>query len=44
MSRRMFRCKIVRFIGPGLCVLHFIGPSIDHVPAGWSICFRKVAR
>lgn len=44
MSRHMFRCKIVQFVGPGVRWLHFIGPSIDHVPAGWSIMLRKVAK
>ena len=44
MSRRLFVCKIVQFVGPGVRWLHFIGPSIDHIPAGWSIQMRRVAR
>lgn len=40
----MIRCRIARFIGPAVVYLPFIGPSIDHVPAGWSIVLRLPAR
>lgn len=38
----MIRCRIARLVnGAHVQYLAFIGPSIDHVPAGWSIVLRR---
>lgn len=43
MSTKMFVCRIARSTVTGLQFLTFIGPSIDHIPAGWSWTSRRVS-
>ena len=39
----MIRCRIAREVSPGVVqYLPFLGPSVDHIPRGWSIVCSRV--
>lgn len=40
---RMFRYRIARRVGDVTQYAIYVGPG-DKIPAGWSVCFRAVAR